>query len=62
MSVNDCFSVFHQDLFKNLPSNNNLLLEIQSDRHGFPPWIASHYYPATEVHDELADWGFPFSY
>ena len=58
MSVNDCFSVFHQDLFKNLPSNNNLLLEIQSDRHGFPPWIASHYYPATEVHDELADWGF----
>ena len=20
MSVNDCFSVFHQDLFKNLPS------------------------------------------
>ena len=58
MSVNDCFSVFHQNLFKNLPSNNNLLLEIQSDRHGFPPWIASHYYPATEVHDELADWGF----
>ena len=31
MSVNDCFSVYHQDLFKNLPNYNNFCLLYTSD-------------------------------
>ena len=54
MSVNECFGVHHQ----NLLGNNTLLIEVPSDRHGFPRLVASHYLQATEAHDDLADWGF----
>ena len=54
MSVNECFGVHHQ----NLLGNNALLIEVPSDRHGFPRLVASHYLQATEAHDDLADWGF----
>ena len=35
-----------------------VLLQIPSDRHGFPPLIASHYLASTPVHDTLADHAF----
>ena len=54
MSVSDCFGVHHQQLL----GPKALLLEIPSDRHGFPRLVASHYLQATETHDTLADWGF----
>lgn len=54
MSVNECFGVHHQ----NLLGDGALLIEVPSDRHGFPRLVASHYLQATEAHDDLADWGF----
>ena len=54
MSVDDCFGVHHQALL----GSNALFIEVPSDRHGFPRLVASHYVPATETHDTLADWGF----
>ena len=54
MSVDDCFGVHHQILL----GENSLMMEIPSDRHGFPRLVASHYIQATETHDTLADWGF----
>ena len=54
MSVSDCFGVHHQELL----GDGALLIEIPSDRYGFPRLVASHYLQATEAHDDLADWGF----
>ena len=54
MSVNDCFGVAHQKLL----GSSALLMQIPSDRYGFPRLVASHYLPAAETHDTLADWGF----
>ena len=54
MSVNDCFGVHHHALL----GNNSLFIEVPSDRYGFPRLVASHYLPASETHDTLADWGF----
>ena len=54
MSVNECFGVHHQ----NILGDGALLIEVPSDRHGFPRLVASHYLQATEAHDDLADWGF----
>ena len=54
MSVDECFGVHHQ----NLLGEGALLIEVPSDRHGFPRLVASHYLQATEAHDDLADWGF----
>ena len=54
MSVNDCFGVHHQALL----GGNALFIEVPSDRHGYPRLVASHYVPAAETHDTLADWGF----
>ena len=53
MSVNDCFGVYHQSLL----GSNALFIEVSSDRYGFPRLVASHYLPAAETHDTLADWG-----
>jgi len=53
MSVNDCFGVYHQSLL----GPKALFIEVSSDRHGFPRLVASHYLPAAETHDTLADWG-----
>ena len=54
MSVHECFGVHHQ----NKLGDSALLIEVPSDRHGFPRLVASHYLQATEAHDDLADWGF----
>jgi len=54
MSVSDCFGVHHQQKL----GNGAILLEIPSDRHGYPRMVASHYLQAAETHDDLADWGF----
>ena len=54
MSVNECFGVHHQSLL----GDGAVLIEVPSDRHGFPRLVASHYLQATEAHDDLADWGF----
>jgi len=54
MSVNDCFGVEHQKTL----GDGALLMRIPSDRYGFPRMVASHYLPAAETHDTLADWGF----
>ena len=35
MSVNECFGVHHQ----NILGDNALLIEVPSDRHGFPDWL-----------------------
>ena len=54
MSVSDCFGVHHQQKL----GHGAILLEIPSDRHGYPRMVASHYLQASETHDSLADWGF----
>ena len=54
MSVSDCFGVHHQQKL----GHGAILLEIPSDRHGYPRMVASHYLQASETHDALADWGF----
>ena len=58
MTVGQCDSVYHQQLFDLIDDNNSLLIYIPSDRYGFPRLIATHYIPATEAHDTLADWAF----
>ena len=58
MTVGQCDSVYHQQLFDLIEENNSLLIFIQSDRYGFPRLIASHYIPANEAHDTMADWAF----
>ena len=63
-SVNPCYGVWHQKRIvsrssePNLVSGQVLLLTIHSDRHGFPPMVASHFIQTSQVHEELADWGF----
>ena len=58
MTVGQCDSVYHQQLFNLIEKNNSLLIFIQSDKYGFPRLIASHYIPANEAHDTMADWAF----
>ncbi len=54
MSVDDCFGVYHTELL----GEGAIMMQIPSDRHGFPRLVASHYLQATQTHDSLADWGF----
>ena len=58
MTVGQCDSVYHQQLFDLIEENNSLLIYIPSDKYGFPRLVASHYIPANEAHDTLADWAF----
>jgi len=58
MSVGMCPGAFHQQLFASLPDERNQLLEIQSDRYGFPRLVASHYLQTDPAHDTLSDWSF----
>ena len=46
------------DLFSAVDENHTLLIYIPSDRYGFPRLVATHYLPANEAHDTLADWAF----
>ncbi len=63
-SVSPCYGVWHQqriisrDGAGDLGDGQVILMTIPSDRHGFPPMIASHYLQASQVHEVLADWGF----
>lgn len=63
-SVSPCNGAWHQkriiarDGSGLLAEERILTLIVPSDRHGFPPMVASHYLQATPVHDTLADWGF----
>ena len=56
MTVSQCNSAHHLDLFDEIEDNHSLLLFIPSDRYGFPRLVATHYLPANEAHDTLADW------
>ena len=58
MTVGQCNSVHQHALFENVDKNQTLLLYIPSDRYGFPRLVATHYIPANEAHDTLADWAF----
>ena len=58
MTVGQCDSVYHQQLFDLIEKNNSLLIYIPSDKYGFPRLVATHYIPANEAHDTLADWAF----
>ena len=58
MTVGQCNSVHQHALFEQIDSNQSLLLYIPSDRYGFPRLVATHYIPANEAHDTLADWAF----
>jgi len=58
MTVGQCDSVYHQQLFDLIEANNSLLIYIPSDKYGFPRLVATHYIPANEAHDTLADWAF----
>ena len=58
MTVGQCDSVHHQQLFNGIEENNSLLIYIPSDKYGFPRLVATHYIPANEAHDLLADWAF----
>ena len=58
MTVGQCDSVYHQQLFDLIEENNSLLIYIPSDKYGFPRLVATHYIPANEAHDTLADWAF----
>ncbi len=58
MTVGQCDSVYHQQLFNLIEQNNSLLIYIPSDKYGFPRLVATHYIPANEAHDTLADWAF----
>ena len=58
MTVGQCNSVHQHALFDQIDNNQSLLLYIPSDRYGFPRLVATHYLPATEAHDTLADWAF----
>jgi hypothetical protein len=63
-SVSPCYGVWHQqriisrDGAGDLGDGQVILMTIPSDRHGFPPMVASHYLQASQVHEVLADWGF----
>lgn len=63
-SVSPCYGVWHQqrissrDGVGDLGDGQVILMTIPSDRHGFPPMVASHYLQASQVHEVLADWGF----
>ena len=58
MTVGQCNSVHQHALFEQIDDNQSLLLYIPSDRYGFPRLVATHYLPANEAHDTLADWAF----
>jgi len=58
MTVGQCNSVHQHALFEQVENNQSLLLYIPSDRYGFPRLVATHYLPANEAHDTLADWAF----
>ena len=58
MTVGQCDSVYHQQLFDLIEENNSLLIYVPSDKYGFPRLVATHYIPANEAHDTLADWAF----
>jgi len=58
MTVGQCNSVHQHALFDQIQENQSLLLYIPSDRYGFPRLVATHYIPANEAHDTLADWAF----
>ena len=58
MTVGQCNSVHQHALFDAVDNNQSLLLYIPSDRYGFPRLVATHYLPANEAHDTLADWAF----
>ena len=58
MTVGQCNSVHQLDMFDDIDDNHSLLLYIPSDRYGFPRLVATHYIPANEAHDTLADWAF----
>lgn len=58
MSVGVCPGAFFQQMFSQLPSERNQLIEVQSDKYGFPRLIASHYLQADPAHDTLSDWSF----
>lgn len=58
-SVDPCHGVAHAMRWSNEAGVEDVVLfQIPSDRHGFPPLIASHYLAATPVHDTLADHAF----
>jgi hypothetical protein len=58
MSVGMCPGVFHQQQFSGIPTERNQLIEIQSDKYGFPRLVASHYLQTDPAHDTLSDWSF----
>lgn len=58
MSVGVCPGAFFQQMFSDLPTERNQLIEVQSDKYGFPRLIASHYLQADPAHDTLSDWSF----
>lgn len=58
MSVGVCPGAFHQQQFAALPTQRNQLIEVQSDKYGFPRLVASHYLQTDPAHDTLADWSF----
>ena len=57
MTVDACYSVYHQQVFNFLPNEQVLYIEIQSDLYGFPRLVGTHYLPTDSVHDTLADYG-----
>ena len=58
-SVDPCHGVGHAMRWHHEANISDVvLLQIPSDRHGFPPLIASHYLASTPVHDTLADHAF----
>lgn len=57
MTVDACYSVYHQQVFNDLEDGHVLYIELQSDLYGFPRLVGSHYLPTDSVHDRLADYG-----
>ena len=58
-SVDPCHGVGHaMRWYEEAGVEDVVLMQIPSDRHGFPPLIASHYLASTPVHDTLADHAF----
>ena len=57
MTVDACYSVYHQQAFNFLPDKHVLYIELQSDLYGFPRLVGTHYLPTDSVHDILADYG-----
>ena len=58
MTVGLCDSVHHHSLFSTGENNNTIVIYVPSDKYGYPRLVATHYIPANEVHDTLADWAF----